>query len=243
MQLLSVNVGQPREVPWRGQLVRTAIWKERVDGRRFVHRLNVDGDGQADLVGHGGEHRAVFVYQLASHRHWEQVLGRRDFVPGQFGRELHRRGLSGRRGVRRRPLPHRRGPVRGHPAAGHLLQGRDPDGRAADARLARRPRTSRFLSARPGGRTRGSWRHDREGGRWRRDDGAPSTTSCLRQAITSRRAAPVPSPSPPSPRWRASFQALLDSVEREMATATPVWRPPPVVPGVAGISDVPRCRH
>jgi MOSC domain-containing protein YiiM len=52
MRLLSVNVGAPREVSWRGQLVRTAIWKEPVDGRRFVHRLDVDGDQQADLVGH-----------------------------------------------------------------------------------------------------------------------------------------------------------------------------------------------
>ena len=62
MRLLSVNVGLPREVSWRGRTVRTAIFKSPVAGRRRVRRLNVDGDGQADLVGHGGEHRAVYVY-------------------------------------------------------------------------------------------------------------------------------------------------------------------------------------
>jgi MOSC domain-containing protein YiiM len=61
MKLVSVNVGLPRDVPWRGRSVRTAIFKSPVAGRRQVRRLNVDGDGQADLVGHGGEHRAVYV--------------------------------------------------------------------------------------------------------------------------------------------------------------------------------------
>lgn len=67
-RLLSVNLGQPREVEWDGRTVRTAIWKAPVAGRRFVRRLNIDVDAQADLVGHGGEHRAVFVYQIESHR-------------------------------------------------------------------------------------------------------------------------------------------------------------------------------
>ena len=61
-RLLSVNVGLPREIEWRGRIVRTAIWKEPIQGRRGVKRLNVEGDGQADLGGHGGEQRAVFVY-------------------------------------------------------------------------------------------------------------------------------------------------------------------------------------
>ena len=63
-RLLSVNVGLPRDVAWQGRTVHTAIWKEPVQGRRMVRRLNIDGDGQGDLAGHGGEHRAVFVYQI-----------------------------------------------------------------------------------------------------------------------------------------------------------------------------------
>ena len=84
-RLISVNVGLPRTVEWRGRTVRTGIWKQPVQGRRRVGRLNVEGDGQADLGGHGGEQRAVFVYQIESHRYWEARLGRDGFSPGQFG--------------------------------------------------------------------------------------------------------------------------------------------------------------
>ena len=59
MKLISVNVGQPREIPWRGQMVRTSVYKTPVAGRVRARKLNLDGDAQADLVGHGGEHRAV----------------------------------------------------------------------------------------------------------------------------------------------------------------------------------------
>jgi ferredoxin-NADP reductase/MOSC domain-containing protein YiiM len=93
MRLVSVNVGQPREIEWRGQSVRTAIWKAEVPGRRWVSGLNVDGDAQADLVGHGGEHRAVYVYDLSAYRHWERELGRDDFVHGQFGENFTVEGL------------------------------------------------------------------------------------------------------------------------------------------------------
>ena len=92
-QLLSVNVGLPREIAWKGKTVRTAVWKDAVAGRRKVGKLNVDGDGQADLVGHGGEHRAVFVYQIDSYRYWEKHLGRKDFVFGQFGENFTLEGL------------------------------------------------------------------------------------------------------------------------------------------------------
>ena len=92
-QLLSVNVGLPREIAWKGKTVRTAVWKDAVPGRRKVGKLNVDGDGQADLVGHGGEHRAVFVYQIDSYRYWEKQLGRKDFVFGQFGENFTVEGL------------------------------------------------------------------------------------------------------------------------------------------------------
>ena len=64
-RLLSVNVGLPRDVVWQGRTVHTAIWKALVHGRRMVRRLNIDGDGQGDLAGHGGEHRAVFVYPVS----------------------------------------------------------------------------------------------------------------------------------------------------------------------------------
>ena len=92
-RLLSVNVGLPREIEWRGRIVRTAIWKEPIQGRRGVKRLNVEGDGQADLRGHGGEQRAVFVYQIESYRYWEERLGRHDLTHGQFGENFTIEGL------------------------------------------------------------------------------------------------------------------------------------------------------
>jgi MOSC domain-containing protein YiiM/ferredoxin len=92
-RLLSVNVGLPRDVSWRGEKVFTSVWKESVQGSRKVRRLNVDGDGQGDLSGHGGEHRAVLVYQMDSYRYWEQQLGRTDFTFGQFGENFTVEGL------------------------------------------------------------------------------------------------------------------------------------------------------
>ncbi len=93
-RLLSVNVGGPRELEWEGKTVRTAIWKEPVAGPRMVRRDNIDGDDQADRIAHGGEHRAVFVYQIDSYRYWERELGRDDFVFGQFGENLTVEGLA-----------------------------------------------------------------------------------------------------------------------------------------------------
>jgi len=93
-RLLSVNVGLPRDVSWEGRTVHTAVWKSAVPGRRMVRRLNVDGDGQGDLAGHGGEHRAVFVYQTDSYRYWERHLGRNDFTWGQFGENFTVDGLA-----------------------------------------------------------------------------------------------------------------------------------------------------
>jgi ferredoxin-NADP reductase/MOSC domain-containing protein YiiM len=93
-RLLSLNVGGPRDVSWEGRTVRTAIWKEPVDGPRMVRRINIDGDDQADRRAHGGEHRAVFVYQTGSYRHWERELGRDDFTYGQFGENFTVDGLA-----------------------------------------------------------------------------------------------------------------------------------------------------
>jgi MOSC domain-containing protein YiiM/ferredoxin-NADP reductase len=92
--LLSVNVGLPQDVPWQGKTVHTAIWKAPVKGPRMVRRLNIDGDGQGDSSGHGGERRAVFVYQVDSYRYWQNHLGRNDFTYGQFGENFTVDGLS-----------------------------------------------------------------------------------------------------------------------------------------------------
>lgn len=92
--LLSVNVGMPQEVTWQGRTVRTGIWKSPVTGPAMVRRLNIDGDGQGDVAGHGGEMRAVFVYQMESIRYWQEYLGRDTFEYGQFGENLTVDGLS-----------------------------------------------------------------------------------------------------------------------------------------------------
>jgi ferredoxin-NADP reductase/MOSC domain-containing protein YiiM len=93
-RLLSVNVGRPREIAWRGKTVYTSVWKESVDRRCQVRRLNVDGDAQGDPTGHGGEHRAVLVYQMDSYRYWQRELKRQDFVLGQFGENFTVEGLA-----------------------------------------------------------------------------------------------------------------------------------------------------
>jgi ferredoxin-NADP reductase/MOSC domain-containing protein YiiM/ferredoxin len=91
--LLSVNVGLPKDVSWQGKIVHTGVFKQAVPDRRRVGRLNIEGDGQGDLAGHGGEQRAVFVYQLESYRYWQHQLGRSDFVYGQFGENFTVDGL------------------------------------------------------------------------------------------------------------------------------------------------------
>jgi ferredoxin-NADP reductase/MOSC domain-containing protein YiiM len=96
-RLLSVNVGLPRDIEWKGRTVHTAVWKSPLPGRCRVGRLNLDGDGQGDLAGHGGEQRAVFVYQIESYRYWEAQLKRSDLGDlasyGQFGENFTIEGL------------------------------------------------------------------------------------------------------------------------------------------------------
>jgi ferredoxin-NADP reductase/MOSC domain-containing protein YiiM/ferredoxin len=92
-RLLSVNIGLPRDIAWKGRIVHTGIWKDPIAGRCRVGRLNLEGDGQGDLHGHGGEQRAVFVYQIESYRHWQEQLKRTDFVHGQFGENFTIEGL------------------------------------------------------------------------------------------------------------------------------------------------------
>src|SRR6266498_858947 len=92
-RLLSVNVGLPRDIEWNGRTVHTGIWKNPVGGRCRVSRLNLDGDGQGDLAGHGGEQRAVFVYQIESYSYWQEQLKRTGFVHGQLGENFTIEGL------------------------------------------------------------------------------------------------------------------------------------------------------
>jgi MOSC domain-containing protein YiiM/ferredoxin-NADP reductase len=92
-RLLSVNVGLPRDITWKDRTVHTGIWKDPVRGRCRVRRLNLDGDGQGDLAGHGGEQRSVYVYQIESYRYWQEQLRRTHFVYGQFGENFTVEGL------------------------------------------------------------------------------------------------------------------------------------------------------
>lgn len=91
--LLSVNVGMPKNVPWQDRTVYTGVWKYPVAGPVMARRINLDGDGQGDRAGHGGEQRAVLVYQIDSYEHWQQHFGRDDFEHGQFGENLTVDGL------------------------------------------------------------------------------------------------------------------------------------------------------
>ncbi|GAA5137706.1 MOSC and FAD-binding oxidoreductase domain-containing protein [Pseudonocardia adelaidensis] len=91
--VLSVNVGMPKDVSWQGRTVHTGVWKYPVRGPAMVRRLNIDGDGQGDTAGHGGEQRAVLVYQIQSYAHWQRHFGRDDFEYGQFGENLTVDGL------------------------------------------------------------------------------------------------------------------------------------------------------
>jgi ferredoxin-NADP reductase/MOSC domain-containing protein YiiM len=95
-RLVSVNVGMPKDLAWQGKTVHTGIWKTPVDGPVMVRRLNIDGDGQGDLAGHGGEQRAVMVYQTEAYDYWKRYFGREDLRPGHFGENFTVDGLSDR---------------------------------------------------------------------------------------------------------------------------------------------------
>src|ERR1700724_1916766 len=92
--LVSVNVGMPKDVPWHGKTIHTGIWKAPVEGPVMVRRLNIDGDGQGDLAGHGGEQRAVMVYQTESYDFWKTYLRRDGLEHGQFGENFTVTGLA-----------------------------------------------------------------------------------------------------------------------------------------------------
>lgn len=94
MRLLSVNVSPPREVAHSRKTVSTGIFKEPLVGRVMLRRLNLDGDGQADLVNHGGPDRAAYAYTTENYDYWRQELGRDDFRFGQFGENFTIEGAT-----------------------------------------------------------------------------------------------------------------------------------------------------
>ncbi|MEH2446314.1 MAG: MOSC domain-containing protein [Nostoc sp.] len=85
MKLVSVNVGLPREVTWKGKPARTGIFKEPINSRVMVRELNLEGDGQADLTVHGGLDKAVYVYPFEHYDYWRDELPDTEFTPGIFG--------------------------------------------------------------------------------------------------------------------------------------------------------------
>jgi MOSC domain-containing protein YiiM len=93
-QIISVNVGLPREVTWKNLDITTGIFKEPVSGRIAVRRLNLDGDRQADLSVHGGPNKAVYGYPSEHYPFWRKELQRDDLSWGGFGENLTTAGLS-----------------------------------------------------------------------------------------------------------------------------------------------------
>ena len=93
MKLVSVNTGLPREVMWHGRSVTTGIFKEPVEGKVALRRLNLDGDRQADLSVHGGEYKAVYCYPAAHYDYWKKELPGRELPMGMFGENFTTDGL------------------------------------------------------------------------------------------------------------------------------------------------------
>ena len=93
MKLVSLSVGLPREVTWHGRIVTTAIFKQPVAGRIALRKLNLDGDRQADLTVHGGEHKAVYCYPVEHYAYWKKELPGRDLPLASFGENFSTEGL------------------------------------------------------------------------------------------------------------------------------------------------------
>ena len=136
--------GMPADVAWRGKTVHTGIYKTPVQGPVMVRRLNIDGDGQGDLAGHGGEQRAVMVYQTESYEHWKSHLGRDDLEPGISARTSRRPASAMTRSASATGTGSER-PIRSHPAAGDLLPGRYASRRTGYAESSCRPSSSGLL--------------------------------------------------------------------------------------------------
>jgi MOSC domain-containing protein YiiM len=94
MKILSVNVGIPRDVLFRGEVVTTGIFKEPVMGRVRLRKLNLDGDKQADLTVHGGPDKAIYTYPSEHYEYWRHELPSTILLPyGMFGENLTTEGL------------------------------------------------------------------------------------------------------------------------------------------------------
>ena len=93
MKLISVSAGLPREVTWHGRSVTTGIFKQPVEGRVVLRKLNLDGDRQADLSVHGGEYKAVYCYPIAHYEYWKKEVPGRDLPMGMFGENFTIDGL------------------------------------------------------------------------------------------------------------------------------------------------------
>ena len=92
MKLISVNVGLPREAVWHGRNVTTGIFKQPVQGRVALRKLNLDGDRQADLSVHGGYHKAVYCYPISHYAYWRRALPGRELPLGMFGENFTTEG-------------------------------------------------------------------------------------------------------------------------------------------------------
>jgi MOSC domain-containing protein YiiM len=92
-KIISVNVGLPRDVLWHGHAVTTGIFKEPVQKRVFLRKLNLDGDRQADLTVHGGEYKAVYCYPVEHYAYWQKELPGNDLTAGNFGENFTTAGL------------------------------------------------------------------------------------------------------------------------------------------------------
>ena len=93
MEIVSLNIGLPREAIWHGMRVTTGIFKEPVRSRVILRRLNLDGDRQADLTVHGGEYKAVYCYPIAHYDYWKRALPGRELPLGIFGENFTTHGL------------------------------------------------------------------------------------------------------------------------------------------------------
>jgi len=93
VNLVSINVGGPKEISWMGNPVRTSIFKTAVSGARKVSFTNIEGDEQSDLNVHGGVNKAVYAYDLSHYDHWKKILQRDDWQYGMFGENLTTSGL------------------------------------------------------------------------------------------------------------------------------------------------------
>ena len=122
MRIVSVNVGRPREVVWKGMKVLTGIFKQPVDDSITIREFNLDGDEQADLTVHGGAKKAVYAYPAEHYQYWQRELPDWKFSWGKLWRKSEHRRTAGRHTPHRRPFEGRVRHPDGEPATNALLQ-------------------------------------------------------------------------------------------------------------------------